>query len=117
VRVVSFYPAANSTLSWTADQDVRFVGGSSSIDALVHVDAQLTWLEFVSQTAGSVVENLGILLRSTYSSVGVDDRFFGFEIPIPRGQKIFVSAGTTGGVVQLIFKTSADVTHVLIDNV
>jgi len=119
VKVVTFYPAASSTLSWKADEELRLIAVSSSIDALVSLDPQLTWLQFVTRTAGTVQETVEFLLRSTYSVAGdpnLLDRFIGLDFEVPKGQTVFVHSGSTGGVVQLMFQLNT-VQHVVIDNV
>jgi len=103
VRVVSFFVPGNGAVSWTAPSDCMITGLTSSIDALLTLDPDGTWLAFVSSTNQSLEQNQ-ILMHSDYSQLGQGHDMFQLSqltFQLTKGQMVFVSAGSTTGVVQI----------------
>jgi hypothetical protein len=77
------------------------------MDALLSLDPDATWLDFVSQVGPRSVDQVQILTHSNYGSQGSADMFQLSELMIQliKGTKVFISAGPAAGLVQIFYET------------
>ena len=110
--MITFYIPASGSASWQAPADGVVSAVTSSIDGLLTLDPDGTWLDYVTQAGPKSVEQTQVLLRSVYSSLGDPHPMFqlnNLAIDYLQGQKIFVSAGNAAGLVQLFCQDLATI--------
>lgn len=100
---MSFYVPASGVASWEAPADGYVSAVTSSIDALLTLDPDGTWLGYVTEAGPKAVEQTQVLLHSQYGISASAAMFQLNQLALEyiKGQKIFVSAGDTAGLVQL----------------
>ena len=116
MHTVSVFVPASAVASWECTEDCVLTGLQASMDALVSLDPDATWTDYVAQTGPGSTDRFEILTHSQYgiSAGAAMFQLNGLLINLIKGQKIFVACGPIAGLVQLFIEPLSQLSRQLI---